>query len=479
MARAKMITMDQKEEDLIHAMSIKCLSEIGVCVHSETVLNMLAEKGAIVDFDSMVAKMPETMVNDALQSAPSQFTLFGRDSKHDIALPVDGPPKCSTSGLAVFISDLETGEERKVTKDDLRKFIRLSDALEGVGYVWTSLTLSDVPNMAHGAHEVWITLQNTTKHVTSVTAQSAKDARMQIELAALVAGGKGNLKEKPILSVVVCPVAPLTFEKGSVEAHVEFAKAGVPISSMSMSMGGISAPVTAAGMISNNNTENLASLVITQAASPGTPHIYTVESTPMEMTTAGVNYRAPELPFISNSAAQMARRYRLPCETGCFGGSDSTIGMSKSYCETSTTALSVMGTDLVVGMGGTNNALANAYEQLVIDAYLWDCYQAFLKNNDIAEEKVALDVVKEVGHGKDFLQHEHTVANFRQALTLWDKKKLAMQTTLSDNMVPEAKAIAKDLIEHHVVAALDPEIIEQGDSLLEEYDDFVHSETHG
>lgn len=476
MARAKMITMDQKEEDLIHEMSIKCLNEIGVCIHSEKVLKMLEEKGAVVNYDSMIAKMPETMVNNALQSAPSQFTLYGRDSKHDIALPVDGQPKCSTSGLAVFISDLETGEERKVTKDDLSKFIRLSDALEGIGYVWTSLTLSDVPSMAHGAHEVWVTLQNTTKHVTSVSAQSTKDALMQIELAALVAGGKENLKKNPILSVVVCPVAPLTFEKGAVEAHVEFAKAGIPISSMSMSMGGISAPVTVAGMISNNNTENLASLVITQTAAPGAPHIYTVESTPMEMTTAGVNYRAPELPFISNSAAQMARRYQLPCETGCFGGSDSTIGMSKSYCETSSTALSVMGTDLVVGMGGTNNALANSYEQLVIDAYLWDCYRSFLKNHEITEEKVALDVVREVGHGKDFLQHEHTLTNFKKELTLWDKKKLAMQTTQSDNMVPEAKAIAKDLIKNHVVPALDSEILEQGKIILDEYDKLVLSD---
>ncbi|OQY08210.1 MAG: hypothetical protein B6I22_01180 [Desulfobacteraceae bacterium 4572_123] len=476
MAKAKMVTMDQKEEDLIHEMSIKCLNEIGVCIHSEKVLKMLEEQGAVVDYDSMVAKIPEILVNKALQSAPSQFTLYGRDSRHDIALPVNGPPKCSTSGLAVFISDLETGEERNATKEDLTKFIRLADALESVGYVWTSITLSDVPTMTHGAHEAWITLQNTTKHVTSVTAQSAEDALMQIELAALVAGGKENLKKKPILSVVVCPVAPLTFEKGAVEAQVEFAKAGVPISSMSMSMGGISAPITVAGMISNNNTENLASLVITQTASPGAPHIYTVESTPMEMTTAGVNYRAPELPFISNSAAQMAGRYRLPCETGCFGGSDGAIGMSKSYCETATTTLSVMGTDLVTGLGSTNNALTNSYEQLVIDAYLWDCYQSFLKNQEITEEKVALDIVKEVGPGKDFLQHEHTFANFKKELTLWDKKKLAMQTTLSNNMVPEARAVAKDLIENHVVPALDSEILKQGKTILEKYDKLVLSD---
>ena len=150
--------------------------------------------------------------------------------------------------------------------------------------------------------------------------------------------------------------------------------------------------------------------------------------------------------------------------------------MSKSYCETATTTLSVMGTDLVTGLGSTNNALTNSYEQLVIDAYLWDCYQSFLKNQEITEEKVALDIVKEVGPGKDFLQHEHTFANFKKELTLWDKKKLAMQTTLSNNMVPEARAVAKDLIENHVVPALDSEILKQGKTILEKYDKLVLSD---
>jgi len=473
MARSRMITMDQKEEDLIHAMSIKTLNEIGICIHSDSVLKMLEEKGAEVDFDSKIAKIPEVMVNEALKTAPSQFTLYGRESKHNLPLPVEGPPNCSTSGLSVYVADIDTGEARKVTKDDLAKFIKLADALDGVGYVWTSMTLSDVPAMSHGAHELWVTLQNTTKHVTSVTAQSAEDAKMQIELAALAAGGKEQLKKKPLMSVICCTISPLSFEKGAIEAQVEFAKAGVPIASMAMSLGGITSPVTMAGTVCNNNTENLASLVITQAAASGAPHIYTVESTPMEMHTAGISYHSPELPFISVSAAQMAKRYQLPCECGCFGGSDGKSGMPWSFCETSSSSLSIMNTDLSAGMGSLDDAKTNSYEQLVIDAYFWDSYRVFLRQYEISEETVALDIVKEVGHGKNFLTHKHTFGNFKKELTLWDKKKLAMQATLSDNMVPEAKEIAKDLIKNHVVPALDIEILKQGETILEAYDQQV------
>ena len=68
----------------------------------------------------------------------------GRDP-NDLLLPVDGPPNCATSRLAVYLADIDTGKPRNVTKDDLAKFVRLADALDGVGYVWTSMTLSDVP----------------------------------------------------------------------------------------------------------------------------------------------------------------------------------------------------------------------------------------------------------------------------------------------------------------------------------------------
>ena len=51
------------------------------------------------------------------------------------------------------------------------------------------------PQLAHGPHEVWATMQNTTKHVQGVTVQSAEDARVQIELAALIAGGKRGPEE--------------------------------------------------------------------------------------------------------------------------------------------------------------------------------------------------------------------------------------------------------------------------------------------
>jgi trimethylamine--corrinoid protein Co-methyltransferase len=470
MARQKIITMDQTEEDLIHSLSLKCLKDTGVCVHSKKVLKLLEENGAVVDYETMIAKLSQNMVNGAIKKAPSQFTLCARDPKNDLSLPVDGPPHCTTSGLAVNILDMKTGEARKATQHDLVDYIKLADALEGVAYVWTSLTLSDVPDLSHGAHELWTALGNTTKHVTSVAVRNAEDAKIQIELAALVSGGKKKLKERPVFSVICCSLSPLLFEEGAVEALVEFARAGVPIVSIVSSICGVTAPVTMAGAIINNNAENLASLVITQAASPGAPFIYATESTPMDVQTAGINYQAPEVAFIANSASQMARRYQLPCETGFSGLSDGSPGIPWSICESITGPLSLMGTDLAGGMGSLDDAMTNSCEQLVIDAFFWDCYRSYLRQYEISEETAAMDVVKEVGHGNSFLTHPHTFNNFKQEFTLWDKKKLAMQMTRSDSMVKEAGIIARDLILNHKVPELDPKILKKGTDILSAYD---------
>jgi len=471
MARARLVFLESSEEELIHRESLRCLAEIGILVKSDAVLRTLKQNGAYVDHNSMIAKIPEAMVEKALASAPKKIRLCARDQNHDLEIPVEGIPFSATNGLSPFVLDLETGETRKSTRADLAAFTRLADALDPVDYLWTALTATDVPEYTHGAHEIWVTLQNTSKHVQGVTVESALDARKQIELASLIAGGEKELRMRPLISIISCPIAPFTFAKGAIEAQAEFAKAGIPILSMSMSLTGQSSPVTLAGTIVNSNAENLASLVITQASAPGAPHIYTTESTPVDMKTATINYSAPELPLISAASGQMARRYGLPCMVGNWGTSDSVPGMPSSFSEIAVGCLSTLaGTDLVAGMGSIDVAKACSLEQLVIDANFWENFRIFLRSFTINRESCALDIVKEVGHGQSFIAHPHTVENFRKELHFWDKEKLGLEATLSTDMVPAARETARRLLREHEVAPLDPDLIAQGDEILKFYE---------
>jgi len=474
MARSKTVFLNQQEMDLIHAQSIKSLQEIGIKVYSKPVLEILEKNGASVDYSAMVANISERMVNQALESVQKEFTLCARDPKHDLEVPTETHPWMTTSGLAVFVHDYETGEYRNSTRADIAAFARLGDAVDAVDYLWTAMTAQDVTPLAHGPHELWVTLQNTSKHVQGVTAQSAEDAKVQIELAALIAGGKDELRKRPLFSVIACPLAPLTYERGSIEAQVELAKAGIPVASMSMSNGGVSCPLPVAGMLVNVNTENLGSIVISQMAAPGAPHIYCSESGPMNMATASIDYQAVEKGFLCIALAQMAKRYSLPSLVADAGWGEKVEGGLSGLMTPASQLVGMMGgSDLVTGLGCVDSAKGISFEQLIIDSYMWDCSKHYMDEVDISEEKIGLDAVKEVGHGHDFLTHDHTRRYVRGELVPREEEKLDLLEMDREEMLVAAHKIVKSLLDKHLVEPIANDLVEKGDAILKKYEEVV------
>ena len=466
-----MSVFDKQEQEAVHEYSLLNLSENGILIRSQAVLRMLEESGADVDYGTGVARFAESMVSEALAKAPKRFKLHAREPSNDLEVPVSGcVPHIATDGLTVYTLDIETGQRRKATRDDLADFAKLADALEAIDFFWPIVTVSDVPEAAHSVHEMWTSLQGCAMHVQGMCL-SRLDAITEVDLAALLVGGKEELKKRPIFSVILCSISPLSFEKGLVEAQVELARAGIPIVSMSMSISGLSSPVTFAGTIVNINTENLASLIITQFAQPGAPHVYCSESAPVDVLSGNMNYCAPELLPISVAAGQMARRYELPSMVGSWGIGGGGLSRSTSLSMIAGGLMRVFSdTDLSCGFGGLDNDLGCSLEQMIIDSFEWENLTAYMKEYTINREMAALDVVKKVGHGNTFLTHPHTARNFKDELFLIDRKKMKDWTTFVDGKISEGKDTAKKMLREHVVEKIDPELTKEGDRLMKEYE---------
>lgn len=469
MANLRLKFLDKQEEDLVDSLSLKNLAEMGVLIRSPSVLKMVGDAGAVVDEKRMVAKFSESMVKEAISRASKDFPLSSRDGKHDLRIPVKDVPYVGSNGIGTYMTDLETGKKRETTKKDVADFARLADALAGIDFFWSNVTAYDAPQSLHMVYAQWISLQNCTKNYGTLTL-SQKDAKQQIELASLIAGGREELRKRPIFHSLCCVVAPLSFERGAVEGQVELVKAGIPVISMSMSLSGMSAPVTLAGTVVNANSENLASLVISTTAAKGARHIYSSESTPANMVTGNIVYEAPETLLIAAATGQMAKRYGLPSYTGSWGINGDKPGIPLSHTElTAITSSMLTGTDIAAGAGGLEEAKGGSLEQLVIDSYMWENYRAFLRGFTVSEETAALDVVRQVGHGNTFLTHPHTAKNFKKEMTFMDRKKLAWEATLSSSMVKDAKEVVKKILREHEVQPLDEDVIRKGDALLKSW----------
>lgn len=428
----------------IHEASLRILWEVGVKILSRRVQKLLAEKGANVDAARSIVRIPNSMVEEALELVPNEMVLCGRERRFDLKIPAEDGPFVATSGFASFIRDFETGERRMSRSSDLRDFAVLSDYLDGVDFFWPIVTPTELPAPVQTVHGLAISLQNTGKHV-QYQALSEKEARWQIQLAAAIVGGKEELRRRPIFSSINCSVSPLMFEKGSSEAMVELARAGVPVAPMSMALCGSTAPATIAGTMAIANSENLASLVILQCASPRAPVIYCVESTSADMRTGSINYAAPELPLIEAGVVQMARFYELPVYA--IGGGSFIIRY-----------------DITASLGDLENAESAALEKLILDAEALANARAYLRRFSIDEETLAFDAIKKVGPGGNFLGLKHTLEHFQKEI--WLKKRAAIPSPTDGSQIDRAKEKVKKILKEHSVPPLDKDIQKELNNII-------------
>jgi trimethylamine--corrinoid protein Co-methyltransferase len=124
---------------------------------------------------------------------------------------------------------------------------------------------------------------------------------------------------------------------------------------------------------------------------------------------------APEMAINTAATAQLARFYNLPCRSG--GAlTDSKI------CDSQAGSESMMG-QLMTTLSGVNFVLHSAgiletymvasYEKFILDDDICGTCKRIKRGEDITEERLAVDLISEVGPGGEYLTNAHTFRNFR------------------------------------------------------------------
>ncbi len=469
MAVGHLTFLSQEEITRIHEESLKVLSEVGLRIYSKKVQNLLAGEGSEVDASSNLVKLPASLVEKSIKKAPKKITLHGREPKHNVELPSERFPFATLSGFAVFMRDMQTGQKRATTSSDLMNFAVLGDHIDAVDFFWPIVTPTEVPPPVQVIQGLAVSFENTGKHV-QYQALNERQARWQIKLASAIVGDEEMLRKKPIFSSVQCSVSPLQFERESSEAMVELARAGIPISPMSMALGGVTSPATLAGTLVMVNAENLGALTIAECANPGAPLIYCVESTPANMWTGEINYSAPEIPFISAGCAQLARFYGLPCQVAQMGMDETPPDLESLGKYAAMFALNNMcRTDITGGFGSLEAADSAALEQVVLDVEAWECARAFLRGFEVSEETLAFDVIREVGPGGSYLVAKHTLEHFRREI--WLRKPsdtVLVDKSSSGSLVDRAKAKVKEILSTHKPPQIDADVKKEIDQIIED-----------
>jgi trimethylamine--corrinoid protein Co-methyltransferase len=358
---------DQRSEslvDLVHEKSVEILMDVGFCVPEPDALFRLKGAGFSVNHETQMVRVRPDLVRFALDGLNRDVKLFGRNDQR--ALPFLQQSSFMGAGTPVHVFDLESSQHRPSTRRDVCQLVALQDSLSQIDVVRPTVTATDQGECSDLV-EIAELLRNTGKPIVHRTL-SPDRVDAAVEMLAAVAGGEDALRAYPNFATLYCPISPSYFTPENINSMFRWAEHGVPITLLSMAMGGASAPATLLGQLVVINTEILAWIVALQALYPGTPLLYGSVSAVLDMQTGLLPLGAPERGMINGGAAMMARFYGLPSMCGGLSSDAKELDAQAGF-EKAVTAFPLLQekASIIYGAGAVDAGNTISYLQMVLD----------------------------------------------------------------------------------------------------------------
>jgi trimethylamine--corrinoid protein Co-methyltransferase len=412
---AELLTAEQVRQ--VHEASLEILEKVGLLVRNQQARQIFAKHGALVDAENQIVMLPRSVVEEHRASIPAKFTFYARDPHYDRRLP-DDAPLIVTGSSAPDVIDLESGQARRAQSADLARIAHLANELPGLDVFSISTLAEDAPAGQFTLTRLYTSLKNTVKPVRA--SGPPDDSPSILKLAYLVAGGEQAYRAHPFITHHYCPVvSPLTMDFDSTATSIFFTEQELPCYPSIVPNGGLTAPLTLMGTLTQGNAEFLAAAVLEQMIRPGKETIYSSLPTIGDMRTGAYSPGAIETGILFLGIAQMARFYRVP-SGGYIGLTNSKVNDAQSGYETGMSCLAgVLGGVHMHNMLGLLDALMSFdFAKAVIDNEIALMLKKVYRGLEFSDENMALELIANVGPGGMFMDQAHTLERMKTTALL-------------------------------------------------------------
>jgi len=461
----RVLSDNQIEQIFLGALEL--LEDVGTIVHHEKARELLAENSAVVDGENV--RISAGLVQETLALVPRRIAVGNRDGKRTVILE-SGRIYYGTGSDCPFIIDRKTGERRKFVKQDTADAARVVDACDNMDFHMSLGLTSDVPTYSYDRHQAAAMLRNTIKPLT-LTTMSKEGLSDIVEMYYLIRGGRDAFEVNPGFIVYLEPVSPLLHGKAVIEKLMFAAERRIPAIYTPAPMLGATAPVTLAGALAQALAEFFVGVVISQLTRKGAPMLLGGVISPVDMRTMVFTYGSPEFHLLSAASAEISRWLQIPVfsTAGC---SDSKVLDEQAAAEAAMSILTtgLSGGNLIHDVGFLESGLLGSYEMIVLSDELVEMAKRFLSGIKVDEETLALDVIKNVGPGGNFLTEEHTARHMRTEIwmpkfmdrTRYDNWKKSGSKTMGDRI----RERVDHILETHEVPLLPDEVNDGIDNII-------------
>jgi trimethylamine--corrinoid protein Co-methyltransferase len=331
--------LDARQIKHLDQASLSILDDPGIWCYNLRAADLFAAAGAKVREEMEHGQpvwrifLPAGLVREAVAKAPSRFVLGARDPKNRLLLDAQTPRVYFGSGSETNVW-LETEMESFVSNNDPDRSVRLPryrelrgsadllcraanlcEHLDNLDFFIRPVNVQDpeIDETNHDVNKFFASLNNITKHVQAglTRLESLEDV---LRMARIIAGGKAQLLENPVLSFIACVFkSPLQLVADTADKVFAIVEAGLPLVISSSPQGGSSAPIQEAGMVAQINAEILAGITMVQLIREGAPVLYGSVPVRARMDDLHDLYGCPEFNQYNMDCSQLARHYNLPC----------------------------------------------------------------------------------------------------------------------------------------------------------------------
>ena len=411
------------------------------------------------------------LVEQIIQETPKQFTLYGRDEKHNLEV---GGQKVyyGTAGAAVQTLDLETELYRPSTVQDCYNFAKLGDKMENLAWFSRTCVGTDVEDIIEAdINQAYALTTGTNKHI-GTSFNVAGSVAPAMELFDMVAGGPGKFAERPFCKCHLTSIlSPMRYGEDAVEIAREVVKYNMPINAIIAAQAGATAPAPLAGMLVQTTAEALAALMMINSFSRGHQVIFSNWPFVVDLRTGSFTGSGGEISVLNAGAAQIANYL------GLVGGVATSMADAKAVDAQmaaektlSATAAGLAGANLVYESAGMMASLLGvSFEAMLLDNEMIANIQRAIRGFEVTEETLGYDaIVKHVMNEGHFLGGEQTMGSM---LRDYYYPKLANRdnpTIWAESGSPNAWGVAKEKVKEILSAPRENYVSAEVDAAIRE-----------
>ncbi len=413
--RPQLHLFDSSQIDGIIADALATLKGVGVLVENDDAQTLLQEGGVRVDQGR--AFFTESLVRQALSTAPSEVLVYDRDGAEALRLGGDAI-HFDPGSAALYMLDPETGRRRQGRITDCAQLAWVTEACKYVAAQSTGIVPADMDERLADRFRLYMALLNSRKPVITGTFQKEAFAVMRRLLEA-VRGDAQGLRDKPLAIFDCAPTPPLKWSDLTCQALIDCARAGIPAQLVSMPMAGATAPVTLREAVVQHCAENLSGVVIHQLAGAGSPIIYGGSPSALDMRHGTTPMGAIETMMIDVGYAQVGKHLSLPTHA-YMALSDTKSADYQAGMETGIGAVlaALAGVNLISGPGMMDYEICQSLEKLVLDNEVCGMSLRLVQGISERSKDKAVELLQAVVSAGHFLADPHTRANFRQEILI-------------------------------------------------------------